>query len=111
VYAVHDERVLDVSNAVNMSVWTEPEDGTLSQIVQTAEPMIVNQLGEFYKNKNAKPSLLLICPLCGLNRPFMFLSFPATRCLASFRYRVVYRAVTLHPDARLAGIGREIQPQ
>ena len=57
VYAVHDERVLDVSNAVNIPL-AEPEDGTLSQIVQTAEPMIVNQLGEFYKNKNAKPSLL-----------------------------------------------------
>ena len=29
-----------------------------STAVKTAEPMIVNQLGEFYKNKNAKPSLL-----------------------------------------------------
>jgi len=57
MYAMHDERELDVSKAVNIPL-AQPGKGTLSQIVHTGEPMIVNQLGEFYKNKNVGTSLL-----------------------------------------------------
>ena len=56
VYAVHDERVLDVSKARNVPL-AGPEEETLNQIIHTAEPMIINQLEEFYRNKNAKPGL------------------------------------------------------
>jgi HD-GYP domain-containing protein (c-di-GMP phosphodiesterase class II) len=57
IYVIHHERVLDVSKAVDIPLG-KPEEGTLSQIIYTGEPMIVNQLEEFYKNKNVVPSLL-----------------------------------------------------
>ena len=57
VYLIHDGRVVDVSEAVDIPL-AKPEDGTLSQIVHTGQPMIIHQLGEFYKNKKVGPSLL-----------------------------------------------------
>jgi len=62
VHAIHEERALDVSTAIDIPL-AKPEEGTLSQIIYTGEPMIVNQLDEFYRNKNAKPSMLDISDL------------------------------------------------
>jgi HD-GYP domain-containing protein (c-di-GMP phosphodiesterase class II)/putative methionine-R-sulfoxide reductase with GAF domain len=49
VYAIHDGNVLSTANSPNIPLG-RPGEGMLSQVIQTGESMIVNQLKHFYEN-------------------------------------------------------------